>query len=355
LKIRILIVLIYLLSQGGTSLFSQGFTGGSGERIEGKFKFIPLPYFNYDVGVGVSVGALPMAMFNLSEKDTISPSSIAGLGGMYSENGSWFGFGFARLYLKEDNWRITAAGGLGQRNFQFYIDNPISSWFPYTTQGDFAYIGLQRKIIADLYGGLSYVYISFETSTDLFDPTFSSILRGLGLSLSLDKRSSVYYPRNGILSEIEYNTYPEFMSNEQVSNQVSASYNQYFPSRNNKDVIAARFFGGAGIGDVNFNQQFIVGETDIRGYSQGRYRGNYMLSVQGEYRWNFHKRLGAVGFAGVATVFGSNNEDDNGKFLPGIGTGFRYMFMKDTQSNIGFDIAVGDGDWGFYFRFSEAF
>ena len=335
-------------------LLAQSFAG-TGERIEGKFKFVPLPYLNYDRVIGFSIGAIPMAMFNLSEKDTISPSSIAGLGGIYSENGSWFGMAFGRVYLKEDSWRITAAGGLGQRNFQFYVDNPIETFFPYTTQGDFAYFGVQRKIIPDLYGGVNFVYISFETSTEIFDPTFSSILRGLGLSLSLDKRSSVYYPRNGLLTELEYSTYPEFMSNEQVSNQISASYNHYFPTRGNIDVIAARFFGGAGIGDVNFNQQFIVGDVDIRGYSQGRYRGNYMLSAQGEYRWNFHRRIGAVGYAGLATVFGSNNEDDNGKILPGIGTGIRYTFMKETHSNIGMDIAVGDGDWGVYFRFSEAF
>ena len=335
-------------------LLAQSFAG-TGERIEGKFKFVPLPYLNYDRVIGVSIGAIPMAMFNLSEKDTISPSSVAGLGGIYSENGTWFGMAFGRLYLKEDTWRITAAGGLGQRNFQFYVDNPIETFFPYTTQGDFAYLDVQRKIISDLYGGVNFIYISFESSSELFDPTFSSILRGLGLSLNLDKRSSVYYPRSGLLAEIDFSTYPEFMGNEQVSNQITLTYNHYFPKRGNIDVIGARFFGGFGIGDVNFNQQFIVGETDIRGYSQGRYRGNYLLAVQGEYRWNFHRRIGAVGFAGLATVFDSLNEDDDGKILPGIGTGIRYTFMKETHSNIGLDIAVGDGDWGVYFRFSEAF
>ena len=335
-------------------LFAQSFAG-TGERIEGKFKFVPLPYLNYDRVIGFSIGAIPMAMFNLSEKDTISPSSIAGLGGIYSENDSWGVMAFGRVYLKEDTWRITAAGGLGQRNFQFYVDNPIDTFVPYTTQGDFAYLDVQRKIISDLYGGVNFIYISFESATEIFDPTFSSILRGLGLSLNLDKRSSVYYPRNGLFAEIDYNTYPDFMGNEQVSNQISLSYNHYFPQRRNIDVIAARFFGGFGIGDVNFNQQFIVGDTDIRGYSQGRYRGNYLLAIQGEYRWNFHQRFGAVGYAGLATVFESVNEDDNGKILPGIGTGIRYKFMKETHSNIGIDIAVGDGDWGVYFRFSEAF
>jgi len=120
-------------------------------------------------------------------------------------------------------------------------------------------------------------------------------------------------------------------------------------------VFATRVFSGIGLGEVNFNQQFIIGNTDIRGYSKGQYRGNYALAVQGEYRWNFHKRLGAVGFAGLATIFESNNSDDDGKLLPGIGAGFRYTYMKDTRSNIGFDIAKGRDDWGIYFRLSEAF
>ena len=125
--------------------------------------------------------------------------------------------------------------------------------------------------------------------------------------------------------------------------------------RRNKDVFAGRVFTGIAAGNVNFNQQFVVGDIDIRGYSFGEHRGNSLIAVQGEYRWNFDKRFGAVGFAGLAAVFGTNNSSDEGRILPGAGAGFRYVFMKDTHSTVGFDIAKGDGDWGFYFRLTEAF
>ena len=121
-------------------------------------------------------------------------------------------------------------------------------------------------------------------------------------------------------------------------------------------MIAGRFFAGMGLGDLSFEQQFIVGQRkDIRGYTQGEYRGNYMLALQGEYRWNFHPRLGVVGFAAVATIFDGVNEDDNGKLLPGVGAGFRFTADTETNMNVGMDIAVGLEDWGIYFRLGEAF
>jgi len=81
----------------------QGIPGGGmdgdANRIDGKFKFIPLPYLNYDRSIGFTVGAIPMAMFNPVEKDTLSPSSIGGLFGMYTTNKTWFTMGFTALFL----------------------------------------------------------------------------------------------------------------------------------------------------------------------------------------------------------------------------------------------------------------
>ena len=115
------------------------------------------------------------------------------------------------------------------------------------------------------------------------------------------------------------------------------------------------FFSGLGIGDLNFNQQFIVGNTDIRGYTQGAFRGNYQLALQGEYRYNFENRWGLVGFFGLATIFESINPDDDGTILPGAGVGFRFTADKETHMNVGMDIAAGKDDWGIYFRLGEAF
>ena len=54
-------------------------------------------------------------------------------------------------------------------------------------------------------------------------------------------------------------------------------------------------------------------------------------------------------------MFESINESDEGKILPGIGAGFRFTAFAENQMNVGMDLAVGDGDWGIYFRVGEAF
>lgn len=348
---------LLLLPTAGAGQDVAGGGNAQGGRIEGKYKIVPLPYVNYNRSIGASFGALPMVMFNPVMRDTISPSSMAGLLGMYSANKTWFFFGFARLYLAEDDWRLTGAGGSGSINFQFYLDNPINTWVPYNTRAGFAFFEVQRRVYKRIYGGASFVHTRFRNTSDLApDTTITTTLNGLGLSASWDARSNVYYPKSGFLTNVKYVAYPEAFGNEVGSNTIDLDYNHYWSLREKTDVIAARAFVGLGLGDLSFNQQYIVGRrSDIRGYTQGAHRGNYLLSVQGEYRWNFRNRFGAVGFAGLATVFESINESDDGKILPGIGAGFRFTAFTENQMNVGVDFAVGDGDWGIYFRVGEAF
>jgi hemolysin activation/secretion protein len=132
-------------------------------------------------------------------------------------------------------------------------------------------------------------------------------------------------------------------------------HNHYFPVRDDKDVLAARAFVGVGLGTLDFNQQYIVRDLDIRGYTQGAFRGENLLAAQAEYRWNFHRRWGAVGFAGVATVLEAINENDSGKLLPGAGAGIRFRAFPETNFSVGMDVAAGINDWGIYFQIGEAF
>lgn len=356
--IKFIILTIILILTMSSANFAQGVPaggGGSEGRIEGDFKFMPIPYMNYSRSIGLTLGALPMAMFNPVKNDTLSPSSLAGLLGMYSTNKTWFLVGFSKIHLDADNWRLIFAGGTGSVNFQFYLDNPINAWIPYNTGMGFAVIQVQRRLVNRLYLGLSYVYMELNTSSEVIPVSHNTILRGLGTQLNMDGRTNVYYPRDGYNTNLKYLTYPSWMGNEFASNKIEFDYNRYFPFREEQDVLVARAFAGLGLGDISFNQQFIVGQRDIRGYTQGEYRGNYLLAIQSEYRWNFHERWGAVGFLGFATVFEAINEDDSGKILPGIGAGIRYTAFTDNHMNVGIDMAKGKNDWGIYFRIGEAF
>ncbi len=341
---------------------SGGSSGGDDILGEKNFAFMPIPYINYDRSLGFQVGALPMAMYKVNKEDSISPASLSGIFGMYTTNESWFGLVFQQFYLKEDNWRVTAAGGIGSINFQFYMQSPINQFIDYITGANFLYLMGQKKIVENLYGGLHFMYADLFTAFTISDDQIEApqiILRGLGGVFSFDKRDDVYYPYEGFITNLLYSTFPDFLENEFVSQKIDFDFNKYWSVRQHKDVLAGRVFLGTGIGDLSFQQQYIVGMNDnggdIRGYTQGTYRGDQLYALQGEYRWNFHKTLSSVFFAGIATVTGSINPDHNGRILPGAGTGFRVNVAPQYHMNVGMDVAVGDGDWGIYFRIGEAF
>jgi hypothetical protein len=352
-----LLLTIGILASTPVLTSAQGLGGGTGNRIEGNFKFLPIPYVNYNRSVGLQGGALPIAMFNPVKSDTVSPSSMAGLFGMYSTNKTWFVMGFGRVYLAQDRWRLSAAAGAGNYNFQFFVDVPIEGWIPYSSRMGFGSIHLQRKIYDKLYGGISYIYLDFETSLEVLpDTAVSQSLNGVGADLSIDLRSSVYYPRNGFTTSVKLNTYPSALGNDTTSAKLQFEHDHFISLRDDTDVLAIQAFAGFGLGDLSFNQQFIVGQgKKMPGYTQGEYRGDNMLVFQGEYRWNFRPRLGLIGFVAMATVFGSINDDDNGKPLPSMGTGFRFTVDTETRMNVGMDIAVAPDDWGIYFRIGESF
>ena len=321
-----------------------------------KSKFVPAPYVNYSRSVGFAGGFIPMYMFNLNKKDTISPQSLAGGMAMYSSNKTYFYMGFARLYLFEDTWRITTAGGSGNLNFQIYIGNIYNNYVDYSTGMNFFEGRIQRKFFKKLFAGLAIQYLKFDTRfDDNSNLEIENELFSLGFIDDYDLRDNVYYPKKGSITSIEWNSYPTWLGNKSSSNKIDASFNRYKSIRKNRDVLAYRIYGEFGLGNVSFNQETVVGRTDLRGYTQGKYRGKGMMDIQAEYRYNFTKKMGLVGFAGVGTIYGAIDKDNNWDILPSIGTGFRYNVFPSNHMNIGLDVAAGKDDWGIYFRIGEAF
>lgn len=327
------------------------------DSTEKNISFIPIPYLSYDRTLGFSFGAVPLMMYKLNKKDTISPPSITGAIGLYSTEKTWFAMVFNKFYFNEDKWRATLFGGIGNINFQFFVDSPLSpGYIDYNTIINVFKIEMQRKIYKDLYAGINYSYLKTETTFEVGEGYKDiAYFNGVGAILSYDIRDDVYYPHKGLIINLNYISYPEFLDNKYISDKIELDYNQFFSMSNKRDVIGLRLYGGFGIGDLNFNQQFVIGRNDIRGYTQGKYRGNQIIALQSEYRMNPWRKIGFVGFVGIASVYNGINENDNSKVLPGAGVGFRYLIFPKNKMNVGMDFAIGDGDWGFYFKIGETF
>lgn len=327
------------------------------QEVNKKFNLTVMPFINYNRNLQFMFGVVPMVMYKLNQQDTISPKSISGVATVYSTNKSYFIGLFNKFYFNEDTWRGTLFVAFGDLNSQFFSDEQgESDFYNYATNSKIVSIGAQRKIFKNLFAGLTYTYANYNTvfEDDVVDES-NTVTNGLDFNVLHDTRDDVYYPYSGNLIKAKWINYSKWFGNENLANKIKTVFNKYIPLRKNQDVLAARFSGTFGLGDIAFEQQSIVGGTDIRGYSEGKYRGDDIVALQGEYRLNFSKRMGLVGFAGVATLYGTENEAFDGEFLPGGGFGFRYRAFKDVKFNIGLDAALGKDDWGVYFRIGEAF
>jgi hemolysin activation/secretion protein len=316
-----------------------------------------MPFLSYNRNLEFMFGAIPMMMYKFNKKDTISPESLSGLSAIYTTNGSYFIGLFNRWYVDQDKWRFKLFALSGNYNSQFFVDDVDQpDFYDYGTKTTIISVGVQHKIIGKFYGGVSYTYAHYNTVyQDSIAPSSITQTNGLAVDLLHDTRNAVYYPTQGDKFILTWTSYPGWFGNAAPSNKIALELNKYFPVRDDHDVFAARIFGKFGLGDVLFEQQVTLGGKDIRGYSEGKYRGDGVMDIQGEYRYNFAKNMGLVGFAGLATLYGSDTESFNWKLYPGAGGGFRYNPFKKTKFNVGVDGAVGKGDYGIYFRIGEAF
>lgn len=327
------------------------FTDQNSKEIE----FKVMPYINYNRNLKLMFGALPMMLFEVDKQDNVSPKSIAGLLGVYTTNESYFILGFSQLYLFEDKWRASSYVFTGNLNSQLYLEDiSLNQFYDFTTEATQLGFEAKRYIFGDLYGGLGMTFAKFISFSDDINEETKSYQNSIHLSLLSDKRDDVYYPTTGHKITFNWKVFPDWLGgNSGSARKIVATYNQYFSNKNN--VIAARFNGEFGLGDVKFEQQTVLGGKDIRGYSDGKYRGDGLMAIQGEYRWNMKKRFGLVGFAGLATIYGSPNPEFDWELYPGIGTGVRYRVFDNSNFNIGLDVAFGRDDWSLSFRIGEAF
>ncbi|MCV9386292.1 BamA/TamA family outer membrane protein [Reichenbachiella ulvae] len=319
--------------------------------------FSLMPYLSYNRNLKFMFGVVPMAMYKLNKEDSISPKSLSGITGVYTSNNSYILGVFNKFYFSEDRWRSTVYVFNGDISSQFFLNDFSSvAFYDYTTNVLMASVGIQRRVIPGLYGGVTYIYAQYDTEYENnISPPTSTETSGLEINAQYDYRNDVYYPSSGRLIDAKWIHYSEWLGNEAQANRINAFYNTYFPIRDKKDVLAARFSGFFGLGSIPFEQQTIVGGTDLRGYAEGKYRGDIVVALQAEYRLNLARRFGLVGFAGLATLYGSDNEEFNGDLLPGGGVGLRYRAFKDIKFNVGIDAALGKDDWSLNFRIGEAF
>lgn len=343
------------------------------KKKDKKVKLAGVPMLNYNRSYGFMYGAMGQAFYKMNKSDTISPSSSTMVVAMNSTSKTHMFVGVQNFYLNEDRWRIKLVGGYGDMFFQYFQQLPSlppalgefnadGVWVDYENKIGFVVLDVKRRVIPNLYVG---PLLTTSWATTIFNidnpitgdlPTRTANMMSLGYGITYDSRDNVNFPASGFFVDFKNRFNNETFGSSSDFTQFEFSGNYFWDLyKNEKSILVGRVHVDAATGEVPFQGQNYLGRDDLRGYSQGEFRGNQLYDIQAEWRQNVYKRFGMVGFFGVGKVMYDIKDFGSSQLLPGGGVGFRYRMIESEKINVGIDVAAGKDDWSLTFRIGESF
>ncbi len=337
----------------------------AGREDDGRsFVVLPIPQSSPALGNG----AVLAAVLYYQPEGSARPWMTGG-GALWTDNGSRGAALFQKAYLGGDRWRVTAIAADAELHLKFYGIGEGSAergrFIRIEQSPTFYRFDALRKVAPSQYLGLRLQKVDMSTRVPVDAPAFPDLdipspqldvaLAGPGLLYEYDTRDSETGPSRGTYFDAQAQWYFSGWGSDRDYVNLSAALNHYRPL-GPEGVLALRAYACSAGDDAPFFDLCLFGsQSDLRGYEGGQYRDTTLLAVQGEYRWQFARRWGAVAFAGVGDVapsFGDYRIDD---LLPSAGVGLRFKASTAYNVNVRVDYARGkDGD-AVYFSIGEAF
>lgn len=324
---------------------------------------VPVPSFSPTLGAGVAPAAIVIY------RPAGSPQPwTTGVVGLATSNGSRAAGALHRMSLSEDRYRITAAGGYGDFNLDFYGigSNAAAREDPLKIrqEGVIGVIDATMRAAPHFYVGLRARYLDLNTSIrsaatrpDHKIPARELATRvvTLGPAFEYDTRDSPFAPRHGVLVSGRWLFASKDLGGDFDHSRLTMDANLYKPV-GERDVLAFRGAVCRASASAPFFETCPFGQSnDLRGYASGKYADYASWAVQAEWRHSFGRRLGAVLFAGVGGVAKDVDKFQDETLLPAAGAGLRYKVSPDYGVNLGVDAAVGRHSHGLYVFIGEAF
>lgn len=242
-----------------------------------------------------------------------------------------------------------------------YASSCSNSYGEYRSHRHLAWFRYSYAIIRNTYLGIYSDYRYLKAShldsyaTVLLASEAQSIsTAGFGVNIAYDSRSSMTDPKRGLYIGAEYIYRPRQLGNiERDLWQTTAQFNFYVPLWKGA-TLAYDLYGEFRTDNTPWLLRSKLGDAyRMRGYYEGRYNDNNMITTQLELRQQLWDRLGGVVWGGCGVLFATWGKFDSKEILPTYGVGLRWRVRNN--SNIRFDVGFGRNCYGFVFGINEAF
>jgi hypothetical protein len=331
----------------------------------GSLVIAPIPISSPAIGSGLvlAVGYI----FPFSKTDKVSPPSVIGAAGLYTNNETR---GFAvggQFYLKQNTYKITAGFARGNVNYDLYGSrNFVGLKLPLQQTGQLFRVEFLRRVGWKFFLGPQF---STGSSTITLRPSngdtpppppdlgLHTTLNAIGATLTRDTSLNRFYPTNGTYFRLSSDFFSQTLGSKYSFQSYVTTFSKYWGLSENQVLAYNGYFCATG-GKPPFYGNCIYGTSNqLRGYVAGKYFNRYMVTTQLEYRLALPWRLGVVAFGGVGEAIPGGDQllFRNNHFLPSGGGGLRFQLSKQYHVNLRADIAWGKDGHTFGLGLGEAF
>lgn len=318
---------------------------------------VPIPVSNPTTDTGlVLAGAYFYPQTETQKK--VQPPSVTGAAGYYSSNDS-AAFGIAhQAYWNENKWRF--GGVIAHVDLNLKLTAPTGAGaqaIDWGVEGELFAAIISRKISGKWYAGVLVRYLDIQQDFGVvfasgdFNTGAETVAGGVGLKLERDSRDKPINSYSGSILELTGVSNADAFGSDNSYTSYSASFASYHriaaPVVLAWEVQGCYRSGEAPLWDAC--------RVDLRGFSATDYLGRSSASGQVEARWQFHRKWGAVAFAGGGHYERSLNGDKEREVIPSYGIGLRYLVLESQRINMRLDYARSGGGDAFYLSVAEAF
>ena len=318
---------------------------------------VPIPVSNPTLDTGLVVGGAYFYPQTEAQKKA-QPASVTGAAGFRSSNDS-SAFGVAhQSYLREDKWRI--GGIVGHADVKLDLSTPGAGAGPsvdWLVKGDFFAASVSRKIAGKWYAGVVARYADMDqtfgvdTPSAEFNTSAKTVSAGFGISVEYDDRDMPFNSYAGRKFKFSILTNSEGMGGDDSYKSYKLSYASYHLIR--PSLVLAWEVQGCSKSDQA--PLWDACGVDLRGFSATDYLGKSSAFGQIEVRWKFHRKWGAVAFAGNGYYRDAFSEYREREPIPSYGLGLRFMVLESQRINMRLDYGKSNDSDAVYLSVGEAF
>jgi len=235
----------------------------------------------------------------------------------------------------------------------------------YVFEQEYFYPHLKRKIANHLFAGIQYEFQNINNVSYTKGGRFDTIafygkqpykVSGLGLSLGYDTRDFSFWPNKGVYFQTMFTDFrKELLSDYNVLKWITDL--RYFKTLFKNQIFASQFYNYSTFGQTPLRELAAFGgPNNMRGFYQGRYRDNNMVSFISEYRLHIKGRFSACAFGGLGDVYHSYKDFSLKNIKYSYGAGLRLALLEKEKLNIRLDYGYSSKyNRGLYLTVAECF